>query len=107
MAYESLYYSMTDFTAARTIESFGNLALILVFAYLLYVVTRSIKERYGIWIKAEHNKIYLDDLYTSFKAGYVKQLAEKEGIKLEDVPEPKKKTIADKLKEDVDKEIAN
>ena len=58
-------------------------------------------------MKTKHNAVYMDDLYTSFKAGYLKKMAKEEGITLENVPEPKRKTIADKLKEDVNNEIAN
>lgn len=107
MTYETVINTFTNMTAARTIESFGNLAVILVIAYIGYILARTFKEKCRIWMKAEHNRIYLDDLYTSFKAGYIKQKAEDEGIKLEAIPEPKRKTIADKLKEEVDSEIAN
>lgn len=107
MSYESMYYAMTDFTTARTIESFGNLAVILVVAYIGYILARTFKEKCRIWMKSEHNKVYLDDLYTSFKAGYIRKIASEENINLEDIPEPKRKTIADKLKEEVDNEIAN
>lgn len=106
MTYESLYYATNNMTAASTIQSFGILAFLLVFAYFFYGFVRAWNERCKIWMKADHNKIYLDDLCTSYKAGYIKQKAREEGITLEDVPEPKRRTIADKLKEDVDKEIA-
>lgn len=105
--YESTYLATNNLTAASTIQSFGILAFLLVFAYFFYGFVRAWNERCKIWIKADHNEVYLDDLYTSYKAGFLKKKASEEGISLEDVPEPKRRTIADKLKEDVEKEIAN
>lgn len=104
--YESTYLATNNLTAASTIQSFGNLAVILVIAYIGYILARTFKEECKIFMKTKHNKVYLDDLCTSYKAGYLKKKANEEGIELNDIPEPKRKTIADKLKEDVDKEIA-
>ena len=102
-----MYHATNNLTAASTIESFGNLAILFVVAYIGYILARTFKEECKVWMKTKHNAVYMDDLCTSYKAGYLKKKAREEGITLEDVPEPKRRTIADKLKEDVDNEIAN
>ena len=89
----------------------GSIAVLLFTGTGCYAVMRMVK---GFMVMIEpyidraKNEVYLDGIYTSYKAGIVIKTAEEEGVTL--IPRPieikAEKNIADTLKEQVKKEIS-